>query len=321
MNRFNKSLSRFIIGSFVMITSLAGAAEFPSKQVQIIVAFSPGGPTDTIARILSARLSEIWKVPVIVENKPGAAGAIAAAYVLNAPPDGHTLLLTATTHIQAVGLKMKLSYDPIADFIPVTQVAIAPLVFMVREDGPQNLATFISRAKKERLSYASFGPASTAHIYGEQLNRTAQLVVTNVPYKGGMPAVAALLGGEVTASFVEGSQARSYATSGRLRPLAVTGSTRYSQIPNVKTFAELGYPGFELVGWHGVFAAKRTSPEQVEKLASDIRKVIKDPATQSRFFNLGVEPVGNTPAEWKAVIDNDTKKWTSLIEKAGIKAE
>lgn len=320
--KFHKS---YIFTFLLVLPTLAvlpvRAASFPSKPVQIIVALSPGGPTDIIARTLSARLSEMWKVPVVVDNKPGAAGAIAAAYVLNAPADGHTLLMTATTHIQAIGLKMKLSYDPVADFLPITQVAIAPLVFMVREDGPKSLAEFVSRAKQERLSYASFGPASTAHIYGELLNRVAKIDVTNVPYKGGTPAVSAVLGGDVASSFVEGSQARTYAASGRLRPLAVTGNSRYSQLPDVKTFAELGYQGFELVGWHGIFAPKGTPLPLADKLATDIRAVIKDPVTQRRFTELGVEPVGNTPEEWRSIIKNDTAKWTSLIEKAGIKAQ
>lgn len=320
--KFHKS---YIFTFLLVLPTLAvlpvRAASFPSKPVQIIVALSPGGPTDIIARTLSARLSEMWKVPVVVDNKPGAAGAIAAAYVLNAPADGHTLLMTATTHIQAIGLKMKLSYDPVADFLPITQVAIAPLVFMVREDGPKSLSEFVSRAKQERLSYASFGPASTAHIYGELLNRVAKIDVTNVPYKGGTPAVSAVLGGDVASSFVEGSQARTYAASGRLRPLAVTGNSRYSQLPDVKTFAELGYQGFELVGWHGIFAPKGTPLPLADKLATDIRAVIKDPVTQRRFTELGVEPVGNTPEEWRSIIKNDTAKWTSLIEKAGIKAQ
>jgi tripartite-type tricarboxylate transporter receptor subunit TctC len=307
-----------------MLVSLsAAAAEFPSKPVRIIVPLSAGGPADTLARLMAPRLSERWKVPVLVENKPGAAGALGASALLNSPPDGHTLLLTVTTHIQAIGLKVKLSYDPIADFMPITQVAVVPLVLMVREDGPKTLAEFIAKAKADpvNVNYASFGPASTGHIYGELLNRVARLNVVNVPYAGGAPTVAAVLGGHATASFIEVTQARSYAKSGKLRPLAITGARRYSQMPDVQNFAELGYSGFELVGWHGVLVAKGTPKEVAARISADMREVMKEPGVQARFVDLGVDPVGSTPEEWGDVLKNDAAKWTSLIESTGVKSQ
>jgi len=303
--------------------SALAAEDFPPKLVRIIVPLAAGGPADTSARLIAPALSTRWGVPVIVENKPGASGVLAASALLNSPADGGTLLLAITTHIQALGFKVKLPYDPLGDFTPVTQLVLTSLVLMVPENGPKSLDEFVAVARKNpsEMSYASFGPTSTGHIYGELLNRQAKLKVVNVPYAGGAPAIAALLGGHASASFVEASQAVAYVKSGKLRPLALAGPHRYSDLPDVKTFAELGYAGFELPGWQGVLAKKGTRKDIVNRIAADIREVTRSPSIKARFSELGADLVGSTPEEWSVVLKHDAARWTELIESTGITSQ
>ena len=241
-----------------------------------------------------------------------------ASAVLREPADGHTLLFTATTHIQAIGLKMKLPYDPVKDFAPVTQTAIAPLVVMVRPDGPKTLEELVAIGKSRPVTFASFGPTSTGHIYGELLSKVAGVPIINVPYKGGAPAVTALLGGQVDASFVEATQALPYVKAGRLYPLAVTGEKRYADMPNVKTFKESGLNGFELRGWHGVLARGGTPEAVLERIADDIRAALNQPAIHKQLADTGVETVGSTPKDWGTTLRSEAKQWTSLIERTGV---
>lgn len=288
--------------------------------MQAVVAFAPGGPGDTLARTLAPVLSERWGVRVVVDNKPGAGGAIAAAAVLREPADGHVLLFTSTTHVQAIGLNLRLAYDPIADFLAIARLAVVPLVLMVREDGPRTLEEFVALARRGDASYASFGAASTGHIYGELLNRIAGLPVVNVPFGGGAPAVASLMAGQTTASFVEGTQAIPLARSGRLRPLAATGPTRFVQLPDVPTFLEEGYPGFELRGFHGVLARAGTPADVAARISADVGAALEDPAVAARFASLGVE---RSPArgDWNAALPTEAAEWTDLIRRTGVSVQ
>lgn len=314
---------RHVIGTVASFTlaPAAFAKDFPARQVSLVVVFPPGGPGDLLARQIAPALAEKWNSPVLVENKPGAAGSVAALAVLREPADGHTLLFTATTHIQAVGLKMKLSYDPLADFVAVSEVAIAPLVLMVREDGPKTLQELIARAKSGNMNFASFGAASTAQIYGEVFNKAAGTQVLNVPYPGGAPQITALMGGHVQGAFLEVTQALPFYKSGKLRPLAVTGSERYPHMPDVMTFEEQGLAGFELVGWHGVLARKGVSPLIAGRISGDIAQVLHQPAIEKRLTELGVVIVGNTPAEFGAVLQREAQQWTALIERSGVSVQ
>lgn len=311
---------RTAIGMIVSFTlaPAAFAADSFSRQVSLTVVFPPGGPGDLLARLIAPPLAEKWGASVVVENKPGAAGSIAAQAVLREPADGHTLLFTSTTHIQALGLQMKLSYDPLADFAAVTQIALAPMVLMVREDGPQTLQELIAKAKSGNLNFASFGAASTAQIYGEVFNKVADTQVTNVPYAGGAPQAAALLGGHVQGAFMEVTQALPFYQSGKLRPLAVAGVKRYPQMPDVRTFKELGLTGFELVGWHGVLAPKGIPSTVAERIAKDIHDVLHQPTIEKRLTDMGVEIVGNSPTEFSSILQREAQQWTALIERSGV---
>ncbi len=313
----NRRTAIATIASFSLAPA-AFANDFPSRQVMLMVVFPPGGPGDLLARHIAPALAEKWKNAVVVENKPGAGGSVAAHAVLREPADGHTLLFTATTHIQAVGLKMKLTYDPLGDFVPISQLAVAPLVLMVRDDGPRTLQDLIAGAKSGNMSFSSFGGASTAQIYGEVFNKVAGTQVTNVPYPGGAPQVTALLGGHVQGAFVEVTQALPFYKSGKLRPLAVTGVKRYSHMPEVKTFMEHGLAGFELVGWHGVLARKGLPPSIAERISRDIQEALRQPAIAKRLTEVGVELVGNSPAEFGDILKREEVQWTALIERSGV---
>jgi tripartite-type tricarboxylate transporter receptor subunit TctC len=241
----------YTLGAAFAVASTSAALAQPqpspsSQPVRLVVAFPAGGPADTIARTLSPHLSQAWHRPVIVENKPGVGGAIAAAFVLHQPPDGSTLLFTSTTHFQAIGLKVRLTYDPIKDFAPITKIGNGPLVLAVRADGPANLKGLLDAARNRPMSFASFGPASTGHIYGAIFNKAAGVTITNVPYLGGGPAVTALLGGHADASFIEVTQALPLLKSGSVRALAIIGSKRHTQLPDVP--ARLQELGLEFVG-------------------------------------------------------------------------
>lgn len=315
MNRRNA------IGTIATITLAPGAFAngFPAKQVSLTVVFPAGGPGDLLARQIGPVLADKWKSPVVVENKPGAAGSVAAAAVLREPADGHTLLFTSTTHIQAIGLKFKLSYDPLADFAPVSQIALAPMVLMVRQDGPKTLQELITSAKTGGMSFSSFGAASTAQVFGEVFNKVVGTQVTNVPYAGGAPQIAALIGGHVQGAFIEVTQGLPFYKSGKLRALAVAGTKRYANMPDVKTFKEQGLAGFELVGWHGVLARSGVPAAVREKIAKDIHDALHQPAVEKRLTDMGVEIVGNSPAEFGAILQREAQEWTALIERSGVK--
>jgi len=317
--QFNRRDALKILTSITTLPMIpAQAAGFPTRRVTLLVVFPAGGPGDLLARQLAPALSDKWKVPVIVENKPGGAGSVAASAVLREAADGHTLLCTSTTHIQASALGMKLAYDPLTDFAAITPTALAPMVLMVRPDGPKTLDELVARAKSSPMAFASFGAASTAQIYGEIFNKVADVKVTNVPYQGGAPAVSALLGGHVDASFVEATQALAQMRGGRLHPIAVAGTKRFAGMPDVKTFKELGMKSFELVGWHGVMAKKGTPSNIADQIAADIREVLTKPSVSSFLASMGVEPFSSTPQEWGLQLNKELQDWTELIRQSGV---
>lgn len=301
--------------------AMAQAGGNPGQPVRLVVAFPPGGPADTIARTLAPHLGQAWQRPVIVENKPGAGGSIAAGTVLREAPDGGTLLFTSTTHLQAIGLKLKLTYDPVKDFVPITKIGNGPLVLAVRTDGPATLKAFVEAARAKPLSLASFGSASTGHIYGEILAKETGIKLLNVPYAGGAPAVTALLGGHVDGSFIEVTQALPLLKAGKVKPLAIIGARRHTQLPDVQTFGELGMPGFELVGFHAVLARAGTPKEVVQRVSDGLQAALVKPDVRARLQDLGLELVGNTAAHWESSFADEARQWTRLIERAGVTAE
>jgi len=300
------------------------ARSFPSKPVRVVVPFSAGGGADMIARLLSERLSTIWKQPVIVDNRPGASGSIGARQVGDSPPDGYTLLFTNNGILQNAILLPKLPVDPFRDFMPISKIVDGPMAWAIGGEAPAStMAQYVSTARSQpgRLSYASYGLGTTAHIYGELLKSVAQLDLTHVPYRGEAAIVSDVINGTVNGAFLTPVTAASSAKAGRLKVLAVAGTVRSTVLPSVPTFQELGMQGFELVGWFGLFAPSGTPKTLLERISLDVNHVLTDPEVVRRVNVAGMAVAGNTPDQFASVMRNDFEKWGELIKQLGIKAE
>lgn len=305
------------------VSTRAWSQGYPARPIRIIVAYPPGGSTDLVGRALAQRLAETTGQPVVVENKPGASGAIGTDFVVKAAPDGHTLLITTHLLVQTHTLQPALPYDPLRDLAPITNLLTSPVWLAVRSDtGITTLDEFVKRGKtKGHLAYASVGNGSMGHLYGNRLGQMFSLDLTHVPYKGAAPVVMAMMSGEVDAAFSDYSTMRPFVQSGKLRPLAVADVKRSPLTPDVPTFAELGFPGFEASSWLGLFAPARTPSEIVQKLNAEVSRILKEPAFASRFKDQGFDIGGKSPAAFSSQMSTEFTMWAALIKSAGIKAE
>lgn len=304
----------------------AQVAAFPSKPVRILMPFAPGGTSDVMTRQIAERLGKMWQQPVIVENKVGASGIVAADAAAKSEADGHTVLMTVTAFVQAPALYGKASYDPVKDFAPVSQVGTMPLAFVVNPSVPaKTLAEFIelAKAKPGTMAYGSFGTGSAGHLYMEILKDAAKVDLMHVPYKGEAPEVTDLIGMQIPSAIISVPGAKRYAAAGKLRPLAVTGSSRAPQLPDVPTFAEAGYrdPGLQSIGWYGMLLPAKTPREVVEKFSRDLNKVLADPELRKRMLDYGISLTGTTPDAFAAIIRSDQARWTEVIHDKKIKAD
>jgi tripartite-type tricarboxylate transporter receptor subunit TctC len=309
------------------VLSLAAAAQdnYPSKPVRIIVPFSPGGVADLLPRIVGQKLSEKWGQPVVVENKVGAAGNIGMAEGARAAPDGYTLTLAPAGNLTVNPILFKnLPFDTYKDLTPVTNLAESPNVLVVNPSVPaktfQELVAY-AKANPGKLNFASPGPGSGAHLAGELLNLDAGIRMVHVPYKGLAPAVNDLLGGQVQAMFAGISTVLQYIQSGKLRALAIASPKRSAQLPEVPTVAQSGYPGFDVTSWYGIVAPAGTPPAIIRKVQQGMAQALHDPDVQARLAGLGLEPVGNTPGEFDAMIKAETRKWADIVRRANIKLD
>jgi tripartite-type tricarboxylate transporter receptor subunit TctC len=298
---------------------------FPSRPVNLVVPFPPGGGTDTGARILAEQLSKRWGQPVVVENKGGAAGQIGADSVAKAKPDGYTLLL-GNIGTQAINpsLYAKLPYDADKAFAPVSLVAELPLAMMVNPALPAKTASeFITLAKSKpgQLSYSSSGAGSAPHLAAEIFKDQTGTFVLHVPYRGGGPAIADLLAGHVQLSFMTVLEASGHIKGGKLRALAVTGDKRVQALPDVPTLAEGVVPGFNAISWIGLLAPAGTPPDVVDKIAADVRAVLADDAVKARITALGGVPRATTPQEFGKLIADDKARYAQIIRSRKITVE
>ena len=298
---------------------------FPSRPVNLVVPFPPGGGTDTGARILAEQLSKRWGQPVVVENKGGAAGQIGADSVAKAKPDGYTLLL-GNIGTQAINpsLYAKLPYDADKAFAPVSLVAELPLAMMVNPALPAKTASeFIALAKSKpgQLSYSSSGAGSAPHLAAEIFKDQTGTFVLHVPYRGGGPAIADLLAGHVQLSFMTVLEASGNIKGGKLRALAVTGDKRVQALPDVPTLAESVVPGFNAISWIGLLAPAGTPPDVVDKIAADVRAVLADDAVKARITALGGVPRATTPQEFGKLIADDKARYAQIIRSRKITVE
>ncbi len=301
------------------------AASYPSKPIRIVVPFPPGGATDLITRKIGEKLTQKWGQPVVVENKPGANTIIGTEAVGKAEPDGYTILMTAPSGlVQLPPLYPKLPYDPEKDFTPLTQIAEVATALLVPAELPvksvKELAEYL-RAHPGKTSFASFGLASTQHIYGEAFKRAAKADATHVPYKGDAPAMTDVVAGRVQYMFNNPVSAMTFAKQGRVRILAVTGEHRLPGMAEVPTMAEAGYPGFEVVGWFSFFVHSKTPRAIVEKLNAELSAIIRTPEMSEFLRERGTIPTGIGLDEFARKVATERRAWARLIKDNDIRLE
>jgi tripartite-type tricarboxylate transporter receptor subunit TctC len=305
-------------------SSALAQAPFPNRPITMVVGFAPGGGTDTVARILAKTVSEQIGQQVVVDNKAGAGGNIAADFVARSAPDGYTLLLANVGSLTvAPHIVTKLPYDPLRDFAPITMAVVFANVIVVHPSVPANtLAEFIKLAKEKPgvITYGSSGIGGAGHLAGELLRMMAGIDLVHVPYKGGGPAMQGLLGGQIAAYFATPVAALPHIKAGKARALATTGATRTSFMPDVPTVAELGYPGYEAINWYAYVAPAKTPKEIVERWNRELVKSLGTPEARELLNKQGLEPRPSTSAELARTIEREFSTWGRVVKEAGITA-
>ncbi len=308
----------------VQAQAAAAANGYPSKPIRVVVPYPAGGGADIIGRAIGTQLNQAWGVPVIVENRPGASGITGNDLVAKSAPDGYTLLIGITAMIQTPALYAKLPYDVLKDFAPVSQLAMSSDLFVVSRDVPaKTLQEFVALAKANlgKYNYGNYGNGTSSHMHGELLEMKAGVDLAAIPYKGAAPLVNDVLGGQLASAFIDASSANAHLKSDRFRILAITGMQRHPALPDVPTFSEAGYSGFEANGWYGAFVAAGTPKPIVDKLSAEVRKIVRSPELSGRLAAMGLRPVGSTPEELSAVMARDLPKWTKIVKDARITLE
>ncbi len=324
-----KTLSKFAGLAFMaaLIAAPAGSAlaqAYPSKPIRVIVPFPPGGSTDFLARIVGQKLTAAWGQQVVIDNRPGAGGTVGAAEAARATPDGYTLLMGAVHHTIATSAYAKLPYDFQKDFAPVTTVAIVPNILVVNPAVPANTVKELiayAKANPGKLTYGSAGMGTAHHLIGESFNAQAGVDILHVPYKGSSPAVADLIGGQVTLMYDTVSSCLPHIKSGKLRAIGVSTAKRSAALPDVPTIAEAALPGFEVTTWFGFLAPAKTPPDVVTKLNTEIVKILNMPDVRERLLAAGSEPVGNTPEQMTAQIAHETAEFAKIVKRAKLVVE
>ena len=300
----------------------AKAAGYPERPVKIIVPFAPAGPTDIMARILSTHLGDAIGGTVIVENKPGAGGNIGIGGVAHAEPDGYTLLITSSAYVVNPGLYAKIPYDPYKDFAPIAELGTSPNVILVDPKlGINSIAALIARAKADpnELNYASPGIGTTPHLSGELFKLVGGIQITHVPFSGAGPAIQAILSGTTQVAFAALPPAHPHIASGALKALAVTGTHRWFDLPEVPTMIELGYTDFISDTFQGFLAPAKTAPAIIELLSTKSIEILKRQAIVDQLRKSGFEVLANGPDGMRKRIDEEVPKWRDIVAKAGIK--
>ena len=300
-------------------TALA-ADPWPSKAIRIMVPYAPGGIGDIVARMIQPVLQDQLKQPVIVENKPGASGSLGTEYVARSAPDGYTLLLALAAPQTLNQYIYKTGYDGVKDFAPITLINTNPMVLMVHPSLPVRTVDEFVRYAKANPGKLSFGGAGGLTSFaGEMFKHMAGIDMVHVPYRGGAPAVAATVAGDVQVTFANYSDALTWMKSGRLRAIGITSARRTEQSPDIPTIAESGLPAYDVTGWSGLLAPAGTPPEVVERIANVLRPALQDPAMRARMANVGAESGGTSPAEFGKLVANDAHKWEEFVRRTGIK--
>ena len=322
--------SSFIRRAFAVAFAMLGAhgagaqdaSTYPSQPLRIVVPYPAGGATDTLARVVATKLQESWRQTVVVENKPGASGTIGNDMVAKAPRDGHTILLAITAIVQVQSLMPKLPYDALKDLQPLVQVASTNSIFVVPASAStRTLKEFIAAAKANpgRFNYGSYGMGTSSHIQGSLLNLQAGLDLTHVPYKGAAPLLQDLRGGQLSSAFVDMATARPHLEY--LKVLAATGARRNKTLPNVPTFAELGFQSFEPVGWFGLFMPTGVPAPITDKFTAEATRILHLPDVVARIEQLGMTPGELKGDEFARVVKSDAAVYARIIKDANIRME
>lgn len=301
----------------------AQAQAYPSRFVRLVCPFPPGGAVDAAARIIANRLSEMWSQQMVIENRPGAGGNIAALAVLNSEPDGYTVYICSIGHAINQFIYPSIGYNPVTDFAPVTLMCVYPNIMAVSNSSPdRSVPEFIARAKANpsKMTYASSGVGTSLHLAGELFKRLAGVDLTHIPYRGAGPALTDLIPGRVDAIFSNFPSTLPYVQQGQLRGLAVTTAKRQPEVPDLPAIGEF-VPGYDVSSWFALFASARTPPEIVARLNADAVAALNTPAVKQRYAQLGATVVGSTPAELATHLRAEMERWGPIIKAAGIKVD
>ncbi len=326
---FGLNLSKPCLIAFSLAATPAIAAQpatppYPAKPIRLIVPQPPSGTVDMLARLIGGKLTAALGQQVVIDNRAGASGTIGSDIVAKAPADGHTLLMTMTSHTTTPSMYAKLPYDAIRDFVPVSMITSAALILVVNPTLPvQNVKELIAyaAARPDRVHFTSAAIGSGGHLAGELFKTVTGLKVTHVPYRGMGPALVALIANEVQYSFAGLLPGQAQVKANRLRALGVTSAKRSPLIPDLPTIIEAGLPGFEVIGWYGVLAPAGTPPVIVDRLHAEIIKILAQRDIRNRIAGDGAEVVGDTPAQFAAFLKADIARWAPLIKQSGAKLE
>ncbi len=320
-------ITALLLAALAIFTTASAAnaqSKYPDRPVHIILGYPPAGPVDIITRIMSDKLSQLWGQPAVVENVSGAAGNIGGDRVAKAAPDGYTLLMATNAQLAVnPSLYAKMTYDPAKDLAPISLAVYSPNILVVPNDVPvKSVAELVAyaRANPGRLTVGSAGVGTTQHLAGELFKTMAKIDIQHVPYRGGAPVITDLLGGRLTMSFIAIAPAIPLVREGKVRALAVTSAQRFPAAPDLPTMVELGYPGFVSVLSIGLMAPAGTPSAIIEKLHQDAVKALAPPDVRKKLSNVGMEVIGNSPAEFAAAIQAETPQWAKVIKDAGIAA-
>lgn len=312
----------------VALALVAGAADaqprFPSRPVTIVVPYPPGGSNDTFARELGKKLSDTWKIPVIIENKPGAAGNIGASFVSHAAPDGYTLCVLSSSFTTNAAIAPNLPFDPVNGFSPVAMIARGPMILTVGNHVPARttLELFdLARKQPGKLNFASSGVGGTNHFATELLMEAAHIRMTHVPYKGMPPAITDLIGGHVDVLIASAPSVYQQVKGGKVRGLGVTSAGPSAVVPDLKPVADMGAAGYHFELWWGMLAPPRTPPEIVAQINADVNRILATPEMKEVFFREGAEPAIMSQAEFANTIHTEIEGWKKVAKEANIKAE
>lgn len=317
---------RLVLALLVSLALAAHAEDRPSRPLRAVVPYPAGGGVDFVARTVGQRLSEVLKQMVVVDNKTGAAGAIGADAVAKSAPDGYTFVVASPAEVLVSPIAgQKMPYDPATDLVPVTLIGETPLVIFVNPSvRAKTLPDLIALAKKDpgSLAYATPGNGSSMHFAGEALNGIARVNLQHIPYRGAAPAVTDVLGGQVPVGIVGMPPTVGHAKSGKLRILAVTSARRSEAMPDVPTVAETpGFKSYRFTNWMGVYVPAKTPQAVIDRLAAEIAKIVREPDMRAKLLAGGVEPIGNTPAEFRTFLESERAAYTKVAQERHVRID